>query len=79
MSAVFLVERHWERQGYGGRSKETDYEIFLGSMRLRGFSTHGNMEEGYWGTSARPKALAYAADVAKVAGCRVFTARSKRA
>ena len=77
MSAVFLVERHWERKGHGGLSKETDYEIFLNKMRLRGFSTHGNMTEGYWGYRAKPCAEAYAAEVAAAAGCRVLRVRSK--
>lgn len=79
MTAVFLVSHDWTQKGHGGVSNETDYEVFLGRMRLRGYSTHGNMEEGYWGSSAKAHAERYAAEVAEACRCRVFRAKRKRA
>lgn len=78
MSAVFLVRRHYEILGHVGRKMVTDYDVYLGAMRLRGFSTHGNMQEGYWGHTAKPNAEAYAEEVAKAAGLKVYRALHKQ-
>ena len=74
---VTLRVRYWERLGHGGLSKEANYEIFLGDTRLRGFSTHGDMTEGYWGTSAKKNAEIYSSNVAKELGTQVVRVRYK--
>lgn len=75
-AAVFIVERHWDRKGHGGHSRETDYDIYLNRIRLRGFSTHGDMQEGYWGNRAQPMADEYAANVASAIGAKVYRAKA---
>lgn len=65
---VEVTAREWERQGHGGTSKETDYAILLNGHRLRGYSTHGNMQEGYWGSAAKTEAEKYAAGVRAALG-----------
>lgn len=62
---VLLRATKWRSHGHGGDSEDVDYEIFLNDVRLRGYSTHGSMEEGYWGYRAQGIATKYAEDVAK--------------
>jgi hypothetical protein len=57
---VEVTAHEWEKMGHGGPSKETNYEVLLNGHRLRGFSTHGNMAEGYWGSAAKTMAEKYA-------------------
>lgn len=77
MATVTLRRKEWTRLGHGGQRRETDYSIWLGNLRLRGFSTHGNMDEGYWGTSAKPNAEAYAKAVADELGVQVLRVKVK--
>lgn len=74
---VTLRSRSWTRQGHGGLSTETNYEIYLNDVRLRGFSTHGDMSEGYWGSSAERHAREYAEAVSKTLGVSVLRVRMK--
>lgn len=78
MATVQLRSRTWVRKGHGGLSKETDYEIYLNNIRLRGFSTHGDMTEGYWGARAHREACSYAADVAEAIGVQVLRVKVKK-
>lgn len=78
MAQVTLRSRTSEILGHGGRREVTDYEIFLNNARLRGFSTHGNMSEGYWGASAEREATKYAQAVATTLGLQVIRVRIKR-
>lgn len=78
MPTVFLTRHRWTRSGHGGRVTETDYAIYLNDVRLRGYSTHGDMSEGYWGSGAKKAAVEYAAKVAGTLGVQVITARLKR-
>ncbi len=57
-STTYSVKTHL------GSKKQTNYEIFLNDVRLRGFSTGGNMTEGYWGNRAHDEARKYAEAVA---------------
>ena len=74
---VSLRSRSWRRKGHGGTSTETDYEIYLNDVRLRGFSTHGDMSEGYWGSSAERHAREYAGAVAHTLGVNVLRVKLK--
>ena len=75
--AVFLVEEAYFCKGHLGEKKVVDFTIYLNQFRLRGFSTHGNMSEGYWSTSAEPTAKAYAEDVANALGVPVTRVKAK--
>lgn len=75
MVAVFIVSRHWERRGHGGLSKETDFSVHINRFLLRRFSTHGSMEEGYWGSSAESAAIEYANQLATSLGAKVYRAK----
>ena len=74
---VVLVVSTYETLSHTGMHRNTDYEIYLNDVRLRGFSTHGNMEEGYWGTEAKKVATTYANRVAKALGVNVLKAKRK--
>lgn len=74
-TSVKLVITKYRIRGHVGSSKVTDYEIFLNDVRLRGFSTHGNMSEGYWGSEARKKGEDYAQAVATTLGVQVVRVR----
>ena len=78
MASVQIRVSTWTRKGHGGLSTVADYEIFLNDVRLRGFSTHGDMTEGYWGAKAESKAVEYASAVAKTLGVQVLRVRSKK-
>lgn len=72
---VTLVSHSGTMMSHGGTKTVTSYEIFLNNVRLRGYSTHGNMEEGYWGVAAHRLAREYAEAVAATLGVRVIRAR----
>lgn len=74
---VTLHSNVWTRNGHGGPTEETDYSIWLNNFRMRGFSTHGNMSEGYWGRDAYKKAKGYADRVAAELGVPVTRSRMK--
>lgn len=74
---VVLRSRNWSRQGHGGKSEETDYTVWLNDVRLRGYSTHGNMSEGYWGRDASKHAWEYAKAVATTLDTQVIRVRDK--
>lgn len=76
--SVKLVITEYRIRGHVGSSKVTDYEIFLNDVRLRGFSTHGNMNEGYWGSEARKKGVDYAQAVAATLGVQVVRVRASK-
>lgn len=66
LAPVVAIEvREWKRGGHGGQSNEIDYTVTINGHRLRCFSTHGSMDEGYWGASAKSKAEEYAEGVRK--------------
>lgn len=69
---VTLYEYSYRRFGHGAASKEIDYTVYLNNVRLRGFSTHGNMQEGYWGASAKHHALEYANRIAATLGVELL-------
>lgn len=75
---VKLVRTDSESLGHCGVRKVESYEIFLNEVRLRGFSSHGNMWEGHWGSDAKPKAEDYAKAVADTLGVQVVRVRNKR-
>lgn len=65
---VFIEAETWARKGHGGTVQETDYTVVINGCPLRMFSTHGNMQDGYWGTEAKRAAELYASNVAKALG-----------
>lgn len=67
---INLMRLDWERRGHGGVRSETNFVIYLNGFRCRGYSSYGNMVEGYWGTTERAckEAEAYAAGLAKATG-----------
>lgn len=75
--SVFLYSRKWTKKGHGGFVQVTDYEIYLNKLRVCGFSTHGDMIEGYWGSRAGPAAVEYAKAIAHELGVSVIRVRSK--
>ena len=77
MPTVTLLVERYTVGGHFGPKKVVGYEIYLNDVRLRGFSEHGNMEEGFWGYEARPKAEEYANKVAEALGVQVVRARVK--
>lgn len=76
-ASVFLVENIYFCDGYMGRKKVVDYTIYLSHARLRGFSTHGVMNEGYLGRSVETTAKAYAKEVADALGVPVIRVKVK--
>lgn len=77
-ASVTLVEScYGTTLGHTGAKKHTSYEIYLNDVRLRGFSTQGNMQEGYWGDRAGKLAEDYAKAVACTLGVEVTKARRK--
>lgn len=74
---VQIISSTWMRKGHVGESKVFVYEVFLNDVRLRVFSTDGNMTDGYWGSSAEPMAKAYANKVADTLGVQVIRGRMK--
>lgn len=76
-NVVKIVSKPWSARGHGGEQKIVDYTIFLNDVKLRMFSTHGNMQEGYWGASARMEAAKYALAVAETLGVEVQHERYK--
>ena len=77
MPTVTLLRSCYTVFGHFGPKRDTHYEIYLNDVRLRGFSEHGNMEEGFWGYQARFKAEEYANKVAETLGVQVVRARVK--
>ena len=77
MPTVTLLVERYTVGGHLGSKAVTNYEIYLNDVRLRGFSTHGNMAEGFWGCDAQPQAEKYANAVARTLGVRVVRARTK--
>lgn len=75
--SVFLIKQTYKVSGHCGTKPVEDYVIYLNHVRLRNFSTHGNMSEGYWGTSAEPIAKTYAKAVADSLGVRVTRVKVK--
>jgi hypothetical protein len=69
---VCIHTRRWERRGHGGLSAECDHTVFVNHQKIRTFSTHGSMDEGYWGAKAGQVAQGYAIAVAKALGLRTI-------
>jgi hypothetical protein len=83
MTNIVIMRKDWERRGIGGRRAEADFTVYVasekGSFRCRGYSSHGDMAEGYWGSITRASQMAeqYAAGLASTLGISIKRARYK--